>query len=363
MNNNPFIPGHLISRETELQQICDLLLQDRDFVLVGVPGIGRRTLLREAAIAANARILEIDCLRSTSTKQFLRIFANSITDCFSNPEDIKLLHIWSIDHPLTIEISPNRRVQMVWHSPAGKEWQLLEALLTLPQFLSEKLACRVVIIFQNFPHIRSWDRQGKWETYLRQVIQHHDRVSYALVSPVAEPWVYESNLEVIYLLPLKDAVVQQWLVKTMQAENLCFSSEDEAISLFLSYVQGHLGDAIALAQRIWLDHQTYSYSDNLICAHHVHRSMLALVEDISITFETLLTLLPSSQIRMLESLALDPTDSPQSREYIKKHQLSRGGGVQGALNSLKQKGLIYGSNYSYRIALPFLEFWLKLRLT
>jgi len=127
-------------------------------------------------------------------------------------------------------------------------------------------------------------------------------------------------------------------------------------------VQGHFGNVINLARRVWLDHKADGYADATISAHHVYRSLLALVEDMSVTFETLLTLLPSNQVRILESLALDPTDRPQSRHYIKKHQLSRGGGLQGALNSLEQKGLIYGANYSYRIALPFFAFWLKLRL-
>jgi len=36
--------------------------------------------------------------------------------------------------------------------------------------------------------------------------------------------------------------------------------------------------------------------------------------------------------------------------------------LQGALNSLEQKGLIYGPQFSYRIALPLLNFWLKQRL-
>ncbi len=65
---------------------------------------------------------------------------------------------------------------------------------------------------------------------------------------------------------------------------------------------------------------------------------------------------------MLESLALDPTDSPHAREYIQKHNLSRGGGLQGALASLEQKGLVYGAEQGYRIALPMLAFWLKYRL-
>jgi hypothetical protein len=67
-------------------------------------------------------------------------------------------------------------------------------------------------------------------------------------------------------------------------------------------------------------------------------------------------------VRVLESLALDPTDSPHAREYIQKHHLSRGGGLQGALASLEQKGLVYGASHHYKIALPLLAFWLKYRL-
>jgi hypothetical protein len=66
----------------------------------------------------------------------------------------------------------------------------LKGLLALPQQLAEWFDCQVVIMFYNFPHIRSWDRQGKWETHLRQEIQRQSRVSYALVATVAEPWMY-----------------------------------------------------------------------------------------------------------------------------------------------------------------------------
>ena len=86
------------------------------------------------------------------------------------------------------------------------------------------------------------------------------------------------------------------------------------------------------------------------------------MEDLSLTFESLILLLPPSQVRVLESLALDPTDSPHSRDYIQKHQLSRGGGLQGALASLEQKGLVYGPDYGYRMTMPLLAFWLKYHL-
>jgi len=75
-----------------------------------------------------------------------------------------------------------------------------------------------------------------------------------------------------------------------------------------------------------------------------------------------LLLLPPIQARVLESVASDPTDSPHAKEYVHKHQLSKGGGLQSALLGLEQKGLIYGSKLGYRVALPLLALWLKQRL-
>ncbi|WP_228021665.1 AAA family ATPase [Vasconcelosia minhoensis] len=358
-----FTPQGLIGREAELKQVCQLLQEDRDCAVTGIPGIGRRRLLRTAAKQVGSRSLEIDCLRCHSARQFLRLLADSLIDVFSDPAELAKIQQWSQGQPLTLDRIQSPKVRLIWPTLAGKEWALFQGLLALPQQMAEWLGCRVVVMFYNFPHIRSWDRQGKWETYLRQEIQLQSRVSYALISTVAEPWVYASQLPVIHLAPLTDAELQPWLMNSFARAGLKFDSESQAVKLFLSYVQGHIKDAITLAQRLWLNHQaTEKSTSGILYADQVHSSMLSLVQDIGVTFEALLLLLPLTQARLLESLALDPTHSPQSTAYIKKHQLSRGGGLQGALNSLEQKGLIYGPRFGYRIALPLLDFWLKQRL-
>jgi hypothetical protein len=378
MVNRLFISQRLVGRETELGQISQILTEDGDFLLVGAPGIGRRTLIRAAAQQVGVKVLEIDCFRTTSANRFLRLLADSILEAFSNPAELGFIQQWSTQQPLVLEQNLSQRPRLVWHLSDGKEWALFQALLALPQLMAEWLGCRVVIVFLNFPHIRSWDRDGKWENYLRQEIQQQSRVSYALVTTVVEPWAQQSNLHIIALAPLNDQTMRAWVVTAMAAEGLQFDQDSQALDLFLSIVQGHTGDAISLARRIWLDRHTFIRSqsnwnpptgpitkaiDDQIEAHHVHRSTLALIEDLSTTFESLILLLPPSQVRVLESLALDPTDKPQSREYIQKHQLTRGGGLQGALASLEQKGLLYGPQYGYRVALPFLAFWLKQRLS
>lgn len=364
---NPFVPQNLVGREQELQQVLEILSVDGDLLIAGVPGSGRRSLIRWAADKIGARVIEIDCMRATDGERFLLLLAESLMSVFAAPEELTLIEQWIRSHPLSLEESPNGQPRLVWHLSAGGEWTLLQTLLHLPQVMAEKLNCRVLMMFRNFPHIRSWDRGGKWEAFLRQEIANHAHVSYALIATVAEPWVEDISLQVVSLAPLRDEELRTWLLAAMSSVGLTFDPDGQAIALFLSYVQGHLGDAIALARRIWLDCRDSlplngNQPEGLIQAHHVHRSALALMEDLSIIYESLILLLPPSQVQVLESLALDPTDSPHSRDYIKKHRLSRGGSLQGALASLEHKGLVYGSKYSYQIALPLLGFWLKLRI-
>jgi hypothetical protein len=365
--NHLFVPQRLIGRAAELQQISQILAEDGDFSLVGASGIGRRTLIYAAAQQVGARVIELDCLQITNARCLLQLFANRLLQIFAQPEELRLIQGWSFDQPIVLEQAASLSPRLVW-AQDRQAWDVFRSLLALPQLMAEWLDCRVVVVFLNFPHLRSWDRDGQWEAYLRQEIQRQNRVSYALVSTVVEAWIQQSQLPVIALAPLDDVVMSDWLTGLMTTEN--FELSPAALQSFLTNVQGHLGDAIALARRIWLEQRAfaernhdYLKSPRLIEAHHVHRSTLALVEDLSVTFESLILLLPPSQVRVLESLALDPTDRPQSREYIQKHQLSRGGSLQGALSSLEQKGLIYGPELGYQVALPFLGFWLRQRLS
>ncbi len=386
---NPFTPVNLVGRQAELRQISQVLTEDGDLLIAGVPGSGRRTLIRYAAREVGARMIEIDCLRATHSSRFLTLLAEGILAAFEAPEELTLIQKWSDRHPVALEQASSGRSRLVWHISPKEEWTLFQALLSLPQRLAEWLGCRVVIVFQNFPHIRSWDRSEQWENYLRQEIQQQSRVSYALIATVAESWVQQSNMQVVLLGPLQADEVATWLVETMAAQNLKLDSQ--ALDLFLNYVQGDMGTAITVARRLWLDHQVSEFERPTIAhpdpdpfatlassphppiphpqspiavlqPHQIYHSTLTLVEDLSLTFESLLMLLPSSQVRVLESLALDPTDSPHAREYIQKHHLSRGGGLQGALASLQQKGLVYGPEYGYQITMPLLAFWLKHRL-
>ncbi|OIP73082.1 MAG: hypothetical protein AUK48_10525 [Oscillatoriales cyanobacterium CG2_30_44_21] len=367
MSKNPFLPQGLVGRRKELAQVSQILSADGDLLIAGVAGSGRRTLVKWAAQSAGARVITVDCLRATDGDRFLKLLAASLVSTFNQPEELEKIQHLLADQPVTFLVNKQSKLEMPWKLTNAGLWHLFERLLSLPQQIAEWLDCRVAIVLHNFTHIRSWDRKGEWEEYLRREIQIQSRVSYVLIATVPEPWMHKLSLHMVELAPLENEDLRVWIETAMSDRGLRFANTDQevtALELFIEYVQGNMGDAIALARRIWLDYLTQEEAvEFVIHPDLVRKNMLSLIEDLAPTFESLIMLLPPTQVRVLESLAIDPTVSPHSREYVQKHRLSKGGSLQGALDSLEQKGLVYGAKYGYRIALPTLQFWLNLRLS
>jgi hypothetical protein len=352
-------PLQLIGRSPEFQRLVEILAQDGDLLITGVPGSGRRTLVRGAAQEVGAIALEIDCIRATDGERFVQLLAESISQNWEAAQ----IQDWVDKNAVEFFVfHPEGKLKLLRSLNQKQLWQAFELLLKLPQIMAMSLGKRVVIILQSFPHIRSWDRHCLWETTFRTEVKAQTHVSYVLIATIAETNHHadETNfsLETIQLPPLAKDTLAVWAREMLHAQELKFDSRSKALQLFLDAVQGHIGDAMALIRRL----PTLQHPDGLISEKEVQQAIEGLLKDLSITFESLLMLLPANQVHLLECLALDPTEKPQSKEYIQKHGLSRGGSLQGALTGLQHKGLIYGAEQGYRLALPLLALWLRQRL-
>jgi hypothetical protein len=356
-------PLELIGRSAQFQRIVEVLAQDGDLLITGVPGSGRRTLVKGAAAEVGAIILDIDCIRATDGERFVQLLAEEISQNFEGLEICEWLGKGAGAFFAFHSDRDVGKLKLLRNINQKQIWQAFEMLVELPQKLIHDSDKQVVLILQSFPHIRSWDKNGLWEATFRREIKAQSHVSYVLIATIAETIIHgdeERNypVETVQLFPLADEVLAMWARDILHREGLTFDVRSPSLQLFLNAVQGHIGDAMALIRRL----QTINRDDGLVTATQVQIAIDGLLKDLSIIFESLLMLLPANQVHLLESLAVDPTEKPQSKEYILKHGLSRGGSLQGAITGLQHKGLIYGADKGYRLALPLLGLWLKQRL-
>ncbi|MCH4903339.1 ATP-binding protein [Cylindrospermopsis raciborskii CHAB3438] len=352
-------PLQLIGRSHEFELITNILLHDRDLLITGVPGSGRRTLVKIAAQEVGALILEIDCIRAIDGERLLQLF----TETINHNWEVSKIETWVEQNGGELFIfNTETRLKLSHGLNDKKLWQAFVMLLDLLQNIANDLNRRVVLILQSFPHIRSWDRHNVWESTLRQEINSHPDVSYVILATIAETSHHQDEekyaMEKIELAPLERDVMAVWAREVLEKQNLKFDRHSQALTIFLDAVQGSIGDAMALIHRL----SSLQHEQGLIKEEKVRQVIEAMLRDLSITYESLLMLLPGNQIHLLECLAIDPTDKPQSKEYIQKHGLSRGGTLQGSLTGLQTKGLIYSAQQGYKLALPLLALWLKQRL-
>lgn len=361
-------PLELFGRQAQFQQITRALAKDRDLLIAGVPGSGRRTLVRRAAEEMGAKTIEVDCIRATDGRRLVQLLCEGISLAIQSQGAIAFLRSWIAGEASQFFVlSQSNRFTLHCHlqEKATDEelWQAYERLLMMPQQLAESVKRQVAIVLHGFPHIRAWDRTHLWENSLRREIRRQAQVSYVLVATLAERGDRsedeEIGLEVVKLTPLSDDVVAAWAREVLHHQGLTFDPRSQSLELFLKAVQGHIGDASALVRRL----RHVRTTNGLIGNAQMEQTLQELLGDLSTVFESLLVLLPASQAQLLESLALDPTDKPQSRDYIQKHHLSRGGSLQGAIAGLQHKGLIYGSDLGYKLALPLFALWIQQRLS
>jgi hypothetical protein len=87
-------PLETFGRQGQFQQITQALARDRDLLIAGVPGSGRRTLVRRAATEVGAKIIEVDCIRATDGQRLTQLLCEGISQAVKSPIAIECLQQW-----------------------------------------------------------------------------------------------------------------------------------------------------------------------------------------------------------------------------------------------------------------------------
>ncbi len=358
--------------------------EDNDLLITGVPGSGRYRLINRATKDIKAKLIEVDCIKATSGIDLVNLLIRGIYKGFGKDyEDIitQKLHDLPVDSELFTPCSVGN-ISAIQLLPAIKDveetllWKIFDFVVQLPGLILENSDERVVVILKQISHIRSWDRgknvKHKWERHLRDKLNQDPQVSYVILETIAELEEIElddkdedgkvfykdklfSNapIKVIELKPISDNVLAYSIDKALDKNNLTLSKN--ALEKVLDSVQGHLGSAEALFKRLRLMYQP----GTKINEYQVQDALNSVLKDLSTVFESLLLMLPASQLQLIECLAIEPTPKPHSKEYRDKYGLARGGTLQGAVKGLQQKGLIYDAEENFQLTLPFFATWIR----
>ena len=394
MSSNPFSDfagseEHLIlrGRKSSIEKITNAIDKDIDLLVAGPPGSGRYFLVQTAAAQSRCEtiIFDIDCIQATDRRSFIKLLCDAISGIDDlQPGDLSpyLQDLVSQSDNKYLSINDDNRISVKVSDNSVHLEHCLNEVLQFIQGLAELTNKRVLILFRNFTHIRAWELEEAWELKLREKVNVLKDVLYILIGTIGElredkrrlsshsknaeidslRKSLHNSFETIELLPLEDAVLTSFCDSKLSASNLMFNPLDDSLQFFLEAVHGSFSDALALTERIILLNQNKLSEDNggrvVIGIQEVREAVEDLLKDLSTMCETLLLMLPPRQAKLLTCLALDPTDKPHSREYVKKHNLYKGGTMQGALLGLQQKGLIYDVHQSYKVALPLLRLWI-----
>jgi hypothetical protein len=371
-------PIELVGRQNELNDIITTIQNDGDLLITGAPDSGRFTLVKQAAEEVNARLLRIDCLRSSNGQEFINLLIEGIYQSF-NEEQWKLINqvLSKPNDNLTLFVfsSSSNKVTLSSNLDQRNQEKAFQLAVSSLQQLIDGIGGRVVIVLERFYKIRSWDRQSKWEEFLRTKVRTDSKVSYIILGTVAEAnaepisvvddeKVDDEKITVIKLKPLARGILTAWAKQALRNHNLVFNLTDGALDLFLDTVQGHIGEARILIKYIVV---LCRDSERPVSKDDVYRALSNLLEDFSVVFESLLLMLPYTQLQLLECLAVEPTRNPHGKDYIIKYGLARGGTLQSALKGLQQKGMIYGpedkhsndKDDKYQLTLPLFSHWLR----
>ena len=391
----------LRGRSEQLKAISEAIDSDTDLVVAGPPGSGRHFIVGLAVEKAQqkSKSVEVDCLGATSRADFTELLCSAINHSFE--EELGALPLkdslqdWLLSQSQTnlyIKESGQLCIRFKQDSCQNyidSEWRnLLQVLKKIAQAHN----LRVLLIFRNFTHIRTWEKEEIWELALRQEVKDIEEILYILIGTIGELQEDQYRLKdhllkdrekgtkseavkqlrerlctsykSIRLGPLADSDLEEFIDAKLTAAHMRLSSLNSVREHFLKLVDGSLGCAVMLLERIMEIYENEDKEDQIkeIMKSELNKAIGSLLKEQADVYETILLMLPPRQAKLLMCLALDPTDKPHSRNYIQKHHLDKGGTTQGALLGLQKKGLIHHQESQvYKLTLPLLNLWIHQR--
>lgn len=371
MEENPFVFGksvegsYFTDREEETKRLEANLTHGINTVLISPRRWGKTSLVRKV-IANNKRddirYVLLDMFYCKSEAAFYHLLANEIIKQTSSKLDEWIENgkrfLSNITPKFSFGSDPlnDFSISFEWNPKDGTDIEILQ----LPEKIAEKKGIRVVICFDEFQQIGTFEDPLIFQKKLRSVWQHQQNVTYCMFGSkmhMMESMFSDTSCPLYKfgdILFLKKIPTKEWVVfitsrfsatgKTIteeQAERICNITDNLS-----SYVQ----------QMAWI---VWYKANPVVTGSMIDDAVKDLLEQNKVFFQRDIESLTELQLNFIVALADGVETGLTKNEVIREYHLQTSANVQGIKKSLMSKEFIDTDGERIYISDPIFKLWIR----
>lgn len=372
--SNPFTiqlvktPDDFCSRTKEIADLKTFAHNGENVVLFSPRRFGKsslvmmvqKTLQKEGMLTAY-----IDLFPITSKKDFIQRLAHGFIKGIGKGIQSrswldKIKGLFKHIRPVMSVSQEGLDFSLEWN-PKSEMPVLLEDLLTGLNGYVEKNKLRASIALDEFQEITELEESKEIEGILRSNIQTQRKISYYFIGSrrrILNDMFNNKNR------PFYKSAFNYPLARISKEEFVPFIQKqfhgtkkrcsEKIAGLLYEKADGYPYYVQKLAYLLWETTEKEAGEEQL------KKSYQALLKLEQADFEAVWSGLSLGQRSLLKTLALEPTPSPYSKNYLEKHGLSLGG-TQKAMEALLSRDLIEESEKGFQLVDPVMAAWLQLQ--
>lgn len=367
--NNPFLisgyygPEYFCDREEESKKLLDDLHNGRNVTLAAPRRMGKTGLIKHVFSKLKEENSDIvtfymDIFSTQDLADFVNIFAGTVLgklDSAPKKAMSRVARFIKSCRPVvefdTVSGTPKFTIEL----EEGKEQNTLDDIFKY--LASSEKRCYIAI--DEFQQIAEYPQKNV-EALLRSHIQFLPNANFIFSGS-------RQHLMTEMFFSAKRPFYQSTVMSSIKAidpkvyyefakgffEKQKRDLPEDIFNLIYKRYEGHTWYIQVVLNRL------YSYSGK-ITSEMVEAAISAILEDMSFSFAKLVSVFPSTSIKLLKAIALEGcVKEPTSGKFISKHNLRAASSVTGALKKLLDSEMIYRTDAGYIVYDRFMAEWIR----
>ena len=369
--NKLFVFGKTVSgdeftdREDETRKLVSNFKYGVNTFIVSPRRWGKTSLVKKAkekSEGAQLKVVYLDVQQCRSREEFCERFASAVLTQTSGKVDewLENARAFLSRFSFGVNASPDPTGEMSVKLDLSPRERSIEDLLQLPENIAKKKGLQVVVCIDEFQQIGNYADTLNFQTELRSIWQHHERVSYclfgsrkhmmeALFDDTSKPF-YKFG-DIIYLQRIPTEYWVKYIVGKFGQENKTITRKQAEW-----IVRQVDGNSSYVQQLSWY---VFQRTGKQVDEASLYEAFTELVEQCAEVFEAKTESLTAYQMNFLRAVADGIDSGLSSGKTIQRYNLGSSANVAIIKKTLLEKDLIMMENKKTILSDPIMGAWLR----